>query len=318
MDNTTALLGGKIVALEGNVGTGKSTLALSLEKGYPNLVRVYKEPTNENFLQLFYDNPKKYAFALQIAMVKTRIYQSKLAQRDGIPSNSNLMIWDRSMIGDYIFAAWNYLTGSISDVEMDVYEIEFGVKFNDIAISKHTQNVSIFLFLNDESKECKERVESMRQNKSEENIPLDYYNGLDDLHFTVCLKLCSTKNINVAVLNWEQYSYSPNVMDLLCKLAKGYNYFGKVEFLEGILPPKTHVIYDTPKSIYDAYNNPKSIDDELLFYVYISQSICQISTEELLRRKIVGNSRYNIKFYENEYKRVVMRHLSCGRTVVFY
>lgn len=58
-------------------------------------------------------------------MLKTRRFQLLLAQRDAkygrVPARQ-FYFWDRSMVGDYIFALWNHLLGSISREEMDVYE----------------------------------------------------------------------------------------------------------------------------------------------------------------------------------------------------
>lgn len=58
-------------------------------------------------------------------MLKTRRFQLALAQHDSkhgrIPPKQ-FYFWDRSMVGDYIFALWNHLLGSISREEMDVYE----------------------------------------------------------------------------------------------------------------------------------------------------------------------------------------------------
>lgn len=51
----------------------------------------------------------KYGFALQWGMLKSRIYQLRLAQHDvkyGRIPPIKYFYWDRSMIGDYIFALW--------------------------------------------------------------------------------------------------------------------------------------------------------------------------------------------------------------------
>lgn len=108
---------GAVIALEGLIGIGKSTLCNKLTQLYPDEVDVYREETNEKFLQLFYSDPKRYGFALQWGMLKSRIYQLRLAQHDtrhGRWPHRELLFWDRSMIGDYTFALWNHLLGGIS------------------------------------------------------------------------------------------------------------------------------------------------------------------------------------------------------------
>jgi len=96
----------KVIALEGEIGAGKSTLSLALRTEYTRNCSVYEEQTNQGFLSLFYSNPAKYGFAFQWGMLKTRLYQLRLAQHDALTTTQPLdkfYMWDRSMIGDYIF-----------------------------------------------------------------------------------------------------------------------------------------------------------------------------------------------------------------------
>lgn len=58
-------------------------------------------------------------------MLKTRRFQLSNAQQDlkfGRIPPKQFYFWDRSLIGDYIFALWNHLLGGISKEEMVVYE----------------------------------------------------------------------------------------------------------------------------------------------------------------------------------------------------
>ncbi len=47
----------KVVALEGQIGVGKSTLCGKIKELFSSDVAIYKEQTNELFLKLFYSNP---------------------------------------------------------------------------------------------------------------------------------------------------------------------------------------------------------------------------------------------------------------------
>ena len=124
---------GAVIALEGLIGIGKSTLCNKLTQLYPDEVDVYREETNEKFLQLFYSDPKRYGFALQWGMLKSRIYQLRLAQHDtrhGRWPHRELLFWDRSMIGDYTFALWNHLLGGISKQGTDPFKAQFSQRFS--------------------------------------------------------------------------------------------------------------------------------------------------------------------------------------------
>lgn len=47
----------RVVAFEGNIGAGKSTLCGKFKAIYPDKCSLYKEQGNEKFLRLFYSNP---------------------------------------------------------------------------------------------------------------------------------------------------------------------------------------------------------------------------------------------------------------------
>src|SRR5690606_26856185 len=124
--------------------------------------------------------PIKYGFALQWGMLKSRIYQLKLAQHDtkhGRWPYREMYFWDRSMIGDYIFALWNHLLGGISVEEMDVYESEFGGSIKNIKALPFLSDIDLFVLMNDEPENCKYRIETQRKNESEQGIPISYYEG---------------------------------------------------------------------------------------------------------------------------------------------
>ena len=75
----------KIISIEGNIGSGKSTLIDNLRKHFADNDRVVfiKEPVDEwdtirdvsdnTMLQLFYRNPKKYSFAFQMMAYISRL-----------------------------------------------------------------------------------------------------------------------------------------------------------------------------------------------------------------------------------------------------
>jgi deoxyadenosine/deoxycytidine kinase len=46
----------RVIAFEGDIGVGKSTLCNKLKTQFPQSVAIYREQTNELFLQLFYSN----------------------------------------------------------------------------------------------------------------------------------------------------------------------------------------------------------------------------------------------------------------------
>lgn len=125
-------------------------------------------------------------------MLKSRLCQLSLSELEVSflistgSSQEKAWAWDRSIIGDYAFALWNHFSGKISLTEMQAYEngspsffrlisIELGKNFFFSKSVKHPEAVSGVLYLNDEPAQCKNRVEQLRNNKSEADIPLEYY-----------------------------------------------------------------------------------------------------------------------------------------------
>src|ERR1700740_144909 len=66
----------QFIAIEGNIGAGKTTLATMLAKDWD--ARLMLEQFAENpFLPLFYEDPGKYAFPLELSFLGERFEQLK-------------------------------------------------------------------------------------------------------------------------------------------------------------------------------------------------------------------------------------------------
>jgi len=292
-------------------------------------VLCIKKKTNELFLRLFYNNPAKYGFALQWGMLKTRIYRLRLAKMDKgrVPPKEHYF-WDRSMIGDYIFALWNHLLGSISKEEMQVYESEFGGSLRDLAsIPFLREDINLFLLLNDEPARCKWRVEEKIMNPSEIGIPLPYYEGLDDIHFHIFLKVIKHGVTPVVIVNWGQYDHAHNVHALVKMVLEGKRETPKVQHIEGTpRDDEDTFTYLTEQDILQFYEEIKlqpgedrvTRDGERTKYgaIYIPEDICLVDPK--MKNLVIDNNNYGIVFYENFFKRVVLWHLSHFQNIYFY
>jgi len=315
-----------VIALEGNIGVGKSTLSAKFKTIFPKKCAIYKEKGNEKFLQLFYKDPKTYGFAYQWGMLKTRQFQLRLAQHDtkyGRIPPRQFYFWDRSMIGDYIFALLNHMLGSISENELAVYEDEFGGSIKSLSSISFFSAVNCYVLLNDEPENCKYRVEHLRANQSESSIPLSYYENLDDLHYSLFVDhLLPLKIVKILFLTWGQYNDPKYVWDLLLDIINKKIELPYVKKIPS-LPEKEkedplNLIYTTTEQIEEFYTEMKSEDSEKVKNqktfktVYIPIPIMNILPDQI---KV---NPYNIIFYRNEYKRVVLWHLSQFQNVCFY
>ena len=68
----------RYIAIEGNIGAGKSTLANMLAHHY-NARLVMEEFADNNFLPKFYAEPERYAFPLELSFLADRYKQLEIS-----------------------------------------------------------------------------------------------------------------------------------------------------------------------------------------------------------------------------------------------
>ncbi|WP_216596691.1 deoxynucleoside kinase [Jeotgalibaca dankookensis] len=103
-----------MIVLAGMIGAGKSTYTemISSQLG----TQAFYESVEYNpILDKFYDNPKKWAFSLQIYFLNARFRSIK----DALKADHNVL--DRSIYEDALFTYVNHLQGNISVEELAIY-----------------------------------------------------------------------------------------------------------------------------------------------------------------------------------------------------
>lgn len=103
-----------MLVLAGTIGAGKSSLAKALGEHFGT--EVFYESVNDNpVLDLYYKDPQKYAFLLQIYFLNKRFRSIKDAYTD----DNNVL--DRSIFEDALFLDLNYKNGNVTAQEHQVY-----------------------------------------------------------------------------------------------------------------------------------------------------------------------------------------------------
>ena len=173
----------EIFSIEGNIGSGKSTLFEELKNVYsciPNIVFLeepvsewekIKNKQGEPMLQLFYRDSKKYSFSFQMMAFISRLAILKKT----IESNKGkkiIIITERSLYTDkHVFAKMLYDKNNMEDVEYDIYLNWFDTFVNEYPVN----NV---IYIKTAPKKCHERI-NKRARVGEEVIPLQY---LEECH----------------------------------------------------------------------------------------------------------------------------------------
>ena len=103
-----------VIVLSGPIGAGKSSLTGILSK-YLGTKPFYESVEDNPVLPLFYADPEKYAFLLQVYFLNTRFHSIKAALTD----DNNVL--DRSIYEDALFFQMNADIGRATKEEVDTY-----------------------------------------------------------------------------------------------------------------------------------------------------------------------------------------------------
>ena len=182
--NTTTMntTNGRVISIEGNIGSGKSTLVEYLREHMTDNVVYVDEPVNKwdvirdvdgrTILQKFYDNPKKYAFSFQIMALVTRFN----AIRDAMQAHPDaIIITERSLYTDkLVFAKMLSESGEIEDVNYQIY-----LNLYDVFVVQCP--IESIIYVKTEPTICRERI-TKRLRTGEEGIPITYLVNCDKYH----------------------------------------------------------------------------------------------------------------------------------------
>jgi deoxycitidine kinase len=176
-----------VIFVEGNIGSGKSTLMGNLQKIYQNhpLVEFFDEPVEDwlkfkdntsgkNVLELYYSDPHKYGFMFQNIIVQSKM-QKYLKIACTPEASKKCFIMERSFFSDFlVFTQLLRENGSLSDIDMQYLQKWFEFCKNELF---HQSTVHV-IYVDVETTVCSERI-AKRLRQGEEGIPIDYLDRID-------------------------------------------------------------------------------------------------------------------------------------------
>lgn len=176
-----------IINIEGNIGTGKSTILQKLqdelEIHHKNKVLFLKEPVDKwdtikdsedtTILKHFYQDSEKYAFPFQIMACCTRIANLKNAIKNN--PECKIIICERSIEADAnIFAKMLHDDGVMNEMEYKIYNLFYDEH-------KELYQPTGYVYLDTNADVCLERIKK-RSRDGEANIALDYLQRCQKYH----------------------------------------------------------------------------------------------------------------------------------------
>lgn len=176
------------IAVEGNIGAGKTTLSQLLSQHY-NSKLMLEEFAENPFLTKFYENPKQYAFPLELFFLAERFKQ----QQDLIKTAD---LFQSVTISDYLFTkCLLFAKVNLPEEEYRLYQ-----KMYDVFSQQLTQP-DILIYLHAPVNKLQSNIKK-RNRKFEQSIPDEYLFKLQET-YTSYIKQHNIKTIFVDASNTD-------------------------------------------------------------------------------------------------------------------
>lgn len=180
-----------VLVLAGTIGAGKSSLTEMLAKEL-GTEAFYESVDDNKVLPLFYNDPQKYAFLLQIYFLNKRFDSIKQA----LSNNNNVL--DRSIYEDSLLFHLNADLGRATKTEVEVYDSLLENMMQEINILTFKKKPDLLIHISVSFEKMLERIQKRgRKFEQLEYDPslFDYYKELNRRYedwfdnFDICPKI---------------------------------------------------------------------------------------------------------------------------------
>ncbi|MCX7019360.1 MAG: deoxynucleoside kinase [bacterium] len=200
---------GLFITVDANIGAGKTNACHAIASaasvsGWP--ARVLEEPTNHpkfpHFLNRYYDDLRTGqntggGFAMQMFMLCQRYEQHRLAVEMAWGQQGIVVVQDRPIYGDTVFATTAMERGFMTGQEYELYVDVFR------NMSRDVMPPDIFVYLEVPPEECHQRM-AARGREQEEGVPLDYLQHLDK-NYKLLVKEMRRRGVRVLNVDWQVF-----------------------------------------------------------------------------------------------------------------
>ena len=165
-----------MITLAGTIGAGKTSLT-QLLADHLNSKAFYESVDDNKILPLFYKNPKKYGFLLQIYFLNKRIDEIK----DSYDNDLNVL--DRSIFEDALLFKLNADMGRATQTESDIYSSLLANMMEELPEQPHQKAPDLLITIQVSFETMLKRIE--KRGRSYEQIANDpslysYYQNLNN------------------------------------------------------------------------------------------------------------------------------------------
>ncbi len=196
------------ITIEGNIGAGKTTLAHLLAKHY-NSRLILEEFADNPFLSKFYENPKQYAFPLELFFMAERYKQLKelVHTKD---------LFQSTTITDYLFTkCLLFARVTLPDEEFRLYQKLFDI------IHQQLIKPEILIYLHAPVTRLQQNIRK-RNRPYEQAIPDEYLFSIQET-YTNYIKQHNMKTLFIDASNADFLGNEKHVQVIIDALDKEYD-----------------------------------------------------------------------------------------------
>ena len=203
----------KFIAIEGNIGVGKTSLAKKIAKDY-NSELILESFSNNPFLPKFYKEPEKYAFSLELFFMSERYHQLKKTWSGDL--------FFSNKISDYFFMKSKiFAKTTLKDDELFLFEKLFEIMLSSLPYP------DLLVYIHSDIKRLQENIH-LRGRKFELNIDDSYLEALQNNYFDYLKK---QKKSSVLILDVTKVDFvnDNKVYEKIKNLISEKHQLGKVK-----------------------------------------------------------------------------------------
>ena len=201
----------RFIAIEGNIGVGKTTLAKAIAK-HLDAKLILEEFAENPLLPLFYNDPKKYSFPLEMSFMAERYEQLKV-------DLANLDLFNPIIVADYLVdKSLLFSKVNLNEQEFLLYQKFFQYLFKSIRLP------DLVIYLHQPVNQLLENIKN-RGRSYENTITKGYLNNLESMYFDFMKKNNRTKFviINRQSLDFDFVNNKQDVDTILKILEREYS-----------------------------------------------------------------------------------------------
>ncbi|WP_100613305.1 2-amino-4-hydroxy-6-hydroxymethyldihydropteridine diphosphokinase [Confluentibacter citreus] len=191
------------IAIEGNIGVGKTSLSTQIAHDF-NAKLILERFADNPFLAKFYEEPKRYAFTLEMSFLADRYQQitDDLSQLD---------LFKDFIISDYdVFKSLIFSKITLQEDEFNLYRKLFYLMYKDL------RKPDLYVFLHQSTERLQENIKS-RGRDYELNIKNEY---LEKINAGYLEFLKSQQDFNVKIIDISNKDFVENRADYLWVLGE--------------------------------------------------------------------------------------------------